>query len=132
MPEYVVGKITEALNSQSKAIRGSKILVLGIAYKPNVDDMRESPSVEIMHQLRSRGADINYSDPWVPVFPKMRRYHFNLESVELSEKTLLQFDCVLLATDHDKFDYELIMKHSRLIVDSRGKFRVAQDHVFKA
>ena len=132
MPKYVVEKVAEALNSEGKAIKNSKILVLGIAYKPNVDDMRESPSVEIMEQLRTSGAVVSYSDPWVPVFPKMRQYHFDLESVELCNTTLPQYDCVLLATDHDDFDYELIIMHSHLIVDSRGKFRTAQNHVFKA
>jgi len=132
MPAYVVGKVGEALNSQGKAIRGSKVLVLGIAYKPNVDDMRESPSVEIMAQLQERGAEISYSDPWVPVFPKMRKYAFDLSSVELSENSIAQYDCVVLATDHKSFNYGLIEQHAKLLVDTRGKFRTIQDHIFKA
>ena len=132
MPTYVVGKVAEALNSQGKAIRGSKVLVLGIAYKPNVDDMRESPSVEIMAQLQELGAEISYSDPWVPVFPKMRKYAFDLNSVELSENSIAQYDCMVLATDHKIFDYGLIEQHSKLLVDTRGKFREANDKVFKA
>ncbi|WP_387555612.1 UDP binding domain-containing protein, partial [Photorhabdus sp. RM126S] len=80
-----------------------------IAYKKNVDDMRESPSVHIMEKLRELGADIEYADPHVPVFPKMREHHFNLISQPVTENSLKDFDCVILATDHDKFDYELII-----------------------
>ena len=132
MPEYVVGKVTKALNSQGKAIRGSKVLVLGIAYKPNVDDMRESPSVEIMEQLRKRGAEISYSDPWVPIFPKMRKYEFDLESIAINEQRLASFDCVVISTNHDSFDYLKIAKYSRSLVDARGVFREKQDHIFPA
>ena len=85
MPEYVIAKITGALNDAQKAIRGSRILVLGIAYKKNVDDMRESPSVIIMEKLRDLGAELAYSDPHVAVFPKMREHHFDLDSVEINE-----------------------------------------------
>lgn len=132
MPEYVVGKVAEALNSQGKAIRGSKILVLGIAYKPNVDDMRESPSVEIMAQLRTRGAEICYSDPWVQVFPDMRMYEFDLESTEITEESLAKFDCVVIGTNHDDFDYQMIAKYSKTLVDTRGVFRERQGHIFPA
>ncbi|MDC7707401.1 nucleotide sugar dehydrogenase [Vogesella indigofera] len=132
MPDYVISKIAAALNQRKKAINGSKILVLGIAYKKNVDDMRESPSVFLMEKLRDLGADISYSDPHVPVFPKMREHHFELSSVPLTAETLAAYDCVLLATDHDRFDYELISKHSDLIVDSRGKYLQAAANVVKA
>jgi len=132
MPDYVISKIAAALNQRKKAINGSKILVLGIAYKKNVDDMRESPSVFLMEKLRDLGADISYSDPHVPVFPKMREHHFELSSVPLSAETLAAYDCILLATDHDRFDYELISKHSDLIVDSRGKYLQAASNVVKA
>ncbi|MDC7699960.1 nucleotide sugar dehydrogenase [Vogesella indigofera] len=132
MPDYVISKIAAALNQRKKAINGSKILVLGIAYKKNVDDMRESPSVFLMEKLRDLGADISYSDPHVPVFPKMREHHFELSSVALTAETLAAYDCILLATDHDRFDYELISKHSDLIVDSRGKYLQAAANVVKA
>ncbi|MDC7704387.1 nucleotide sugar dehydrogenase [Vogesella indigofera] len=132
MPDYVISKIAAALNQRKKAINGSKILVLGIAYKKNVDDMRESPSVSLMEKLRDLGAEISYSDPHVPVFPKMREHHFELSSVPLSAETLAAYDCILLATDHDRFDYELISKHSDLIVDSRGKYLQAAANVVKA
>ncbi|HEV7229286.1 nucleotide sugar dehydrogenase [Brevundimonas sp.] len=131
MPDYVVAKLTNALNERLKPVRGSRILVLGIAYKKNVDDMRESPSVILMEKLRDLGAHVDYSDPHVPVFPKMREHSFDLSSVDLTPESLASYDCVLLATDHARFDYDLIRAHSALIVDSRGKF-AAGDAVVKA
>ena len=132
MPDYVVSKIASALNERKKAINGSKILVLGIAYKKNVDDMRESPSVFLMEKLRDLGAEISYSDPHVPTFPKMREHHFDLASVALSADTLATYDCVLLATDHDKFDYDMIRQHAQLVVDSRGKYLSPSANIVKA
>ncbi|GHD73342.1 nucleotide sugar dehydrogenase [Vogesella fluminis] len=132
MPDYVISKVAAALNERKKAINGSRILVLGIAYKKNVDDMRESPSVFLMEKLRDLGADISYSDPHVPVFPKMREHHFELSSVLLSAETLAAYDCVLLATDHDKFDYAQLQQHAQLIVDSRGKYLQPAANVVKA
>ncbi len=122
MPDYVVNKVILALNGVEKSVKGSRILVLGIAYKKNVDDMRESPSVELMMKLSELGAEIAYSDPHIPVFPKIRKCHFDLSSVELTPETLAEYDCVLLATDHDRFDYDMIGRHARLIVDARGRF----------
>jgi UDP-N-acetyl-D-glucosamine dehydrogenase len=132
MPDYVVAKVADGLNTKKKSINGSKILVLGIAYKKNVDDMRESPSVFLMEKLRDLGAEVAYSDPHIPVFPKMRQHSFALSSVALSEKSLKGFDCVLLATDHDKFDYDLIREHASLLVDCRGKFCDGASHIVKA
>ncbi|KZE32437.1 nucleotide sugar dehydrogenase [Crenobacter luteus] len=132
MPDYVVGKVAAALNARKKAINGSKILVLGIAYKKNVDDMRESPSVFLMEKLRDLGAEVAYSDPHVPVFPKMREHHFDLSSVALTADSIASFDCVLLATDHDKFDYVMIKEQAQLIVDSRGKYLDAAGNVVRA
>ncbi|HET7395763.1 MAG TPA: nucleotide sugar dehydrogenase, partial [Gammaproteobacteria bacterium] len=98
MPEWVVEKTSAALNERGRALKGSRILVLGISYKKNIDDTRESPAVEIMHLLQQRGAEVAYSDPMVPKFPKMREYHFDLESTVLDAAALTEFDCVLLAT----------------------------------
>lgn len=131
MPAYVVNKTVLALNQHNQAIKGSNVLVLGIAYKKNVDDMRESPSVEIMELLRDLGACVAYADPHVPVFPKMREHHFDLSSTPLNAQSLAQFDCVILATDHDKFDYDLIRQNAKLIIDTRGKF-LAVPHIVKA
>ena len=132
MPDYVVAKVASALNSAKKAINGSRILVLGIAYKKIVDDMRESPSVILMEKLRDLGADVTYSDPHIPTFPKMREHQFDLSSVTLTPQTLASFDCILLATDHDKFDYDMIKKSAKLIVDSRGRYLESSTHITKA
>lgn len=132
MPEYVVSKLMDGLNNNSKPLKGSKVLILGIAYKKNVDDMRESPSVEIMELLEAKGCVVAYSDPHVPVFPKMREHHFNLSSEALTAENIASFDAIVLATDHDKFDYELIRKHAQLLVDSRGKYRTPEAHIIKA
>lgn len=132
MPEYVVNKLMDGLNEHGKALKGSRVLVLGIAYKKNVDDMRESPSVEIMELIEAKGAQVAYSDPHVPVFPKMREHHFELSSELLSAENLASFDAVVLATDHDKFDYELISRHAKLLIDSRGKYRTPAAHIIKA
>ncbi len=121
MPHWVVQKVADALNDHGKAIKGSRILVLGLAYKKNIDDSRESPAVEIMELLQAKGAVIAYSDPHIPTFPKKRDHHFDLQSVPLSAQTLEDFDCVVLATDHDGFDYELLQSQAHLIVDTRGR-----------
>lgn len=132
MPEWVISKVAEGLNNHCKSIKGSKILVLGIAYKKNVDDMRESPSVEIMEQLRDKGAVISYTDPHVPVFPRMREHRFDLSSVEVTEQSVKQFDCVIVATNHDRFDYQLIKQHAALIVDTRGVYLEPAETIIKA
>lgn len=132
MPEYVLSKLMDGLNDSGKALKGSKVLVLGIAYKKNVDDMRESPSVEIMELIEAKGGVVAYSDPHVLVFPKMREHHFELSSEVLTAENLASFDAVVLATDHDRFDYELIKQHAKLIVDSRGKYRAPAMHIIKA
>jgi UDP-N-acetyl-D-glucosamine dehydrogenase len=132
MPDFVIGKVAHALNQAKKSINGSRVLVLGIAYKKNVDDMRESPSVALMEKLRDFGADVQYSDPHIPKFPKMRDHHFDLKSVPLTTDSLASFDCVILATDHDRFDYDEIKTHARLIIDSRGKFLEPDTKITKA
>lgn len=132
MPEWVVGKIADAMNDRCKAIKGSKVLVLGIAYKKNVDDMRESPSVELMELLREKGAVIAYSDPHVPIFPKMREHSFDLSSVGLTPESIASYDCVLLATNHNVFDYDQIKQHAKLIVDTRGVYLQPADNIVKA
>lgn len=132
MPDWVISKLTAALNLKRKSTNGAKILVLGIAYKRNVDDMRESPSVLIMEKLRDMGAAVQYSDPHIPVFPQTREHHFELESVPVNEENLKSFDCVLIACDHDRFDYELILEHAPLIIDTRGRYIEPHDNVVKA
>ncbi len=132
MPHWVIAKLSDALNVRSKPVKGSRILVLGIAYKKNVDDMRESPAVELMELLREREAIVHYSDPYVLKFPKIRKTHFELESVVLTGAVLASYDCVLLATNHDKFDYKLIEQNAQLIVDTRGVYLKPSDKIVKA
>lgn len=132
MPDYVISKIIDALNVRQKSVAGSKVLILGIAYKKNIDDMRESPSVIIMEKLQKLGAHVSYSDPHVPTFPQMREHHFNLSSVTINPENLENYDSVILATDHDKFDYDMIKQHSKLIIDCRGKYTETTNSIVRA
>lgn len=132
MPEWVISKLMDALNERGKALKGSKVLVLGVAYKKNVDDMRESPALKLMDILNSKGAEIAYSDPHVPNFPKLRKYNFNLKSEAINEMSLKRYDAVILATDHDDFDYSLIGAYAPLLIDTRGRFRDPAAHIIKA
>ena len=132
MPRWVIGKVTDALNDRGRSVKGCKVLVLGIAYKKNVDDMRESPSVELMEILRDKGAEVSYSDPHVPAFPKMREHHFDLESVTLTSDAVAAYDVIILATNHKAFDYQLIQQHAKLIVDTRGVYLEPLPNVVKA
>lgn len=132
MPQWVVQKVTEALNERERSLKGSRILVLGIAYKKNVDDMRESPAVVLMELLEARGAIVAYADPWVPVFPAMREHHFDLSSVELTPKSIGSYDLVLVATNHDVFDYQMIQANAKLIVDTRGVYLEGVPNVVRA
>lgn len=132
MPEWVVGKIVDALNERGKPLMGSRCLVLGLAYKKNVGDTRESPAVELMELLARRGAIVEYSDPHVPVFPTMRDHYFDLKSVALTPESIASHDVVLLATNHDAFDYTLIKRHAHLIVDARGVYLEPAPNVVRA
>jgi UDP-N-acetyl-D-glucosamine dehydrogenase len=132
MPEYVVGKLVSALNERNKSLKGSRILMLGIAYKKNVDDMRESPAVQIMELIRNNGGVLSYSDPHVAIFPKMREHKFDLRSISITPEVLSEADAVIVATDHVKFDYETIKAHARLIIDSRGVYRENSNHIVRA
>ena len=123
MPRYVVDRVAEALNDHGKPLRGSRVLVLGAAYKPDVDDCRESPSVELMELLRARGAEVAYNDPHVPALPPLRGHTIRLESVTLSPEVLAEQDCVLIATNHSAYDWELVASHAPLLVDTRGATR---------
>lgn len=128
MPHYVIERTVHALNNHAKALRNSKVLVIGIAYKKNIDDPRESPSAEIIELLRDRGADVSYHDPHLPVFPSMRKYRMNLESVALTPATLAAADCVLILTDHDAVDYTALARHAKLVVDTRNAMaRISPD-----
>jgi UDP-N-acetyl-D-glucosamine dehydrogenase len=120
MPTWVVQKVMDALNERGKSLKGSKVLVLGAAYKKDIDDPRESPSFKLMEILLEKGATVDYNDPYVPELPKMRMYAIRRTSVELTEKNLAGYDCVLVATDHSVYDFNFIVKHARLVVDTRN------------
>lgn len=131
MPKYVLDVCSFALNTQSKPLKHSKVLILGLSYKKNVDDMRESPSVELVRLFEASGSLVSYSDPYFPVFPSTRQYSSNLASTPLTPDTLSSFDLVILATDHDCFDYTLIQSHSHLLVDTRGRYEPSSS-IFRA
>jgi UDP-N-acetyl-D-glucosamine dehydrogenase len=120
MPHYVIERTQLALNEHSKSLKGANVLALGIAYKKNIDDPRESPSAEIIELLRDRGAEVSYHDPHLPVFPSMRKHRIDLKSVALTATTLAAADCVLILTDHDAVDYSAIAQHAKLVVDTRN------------
>ncbi|MCK4738507.1 MAG: nucleotide sugar dehydrogenase [Deltaproteobacteria bacterium] len=124
MPEYVVKKIETALGEDNKKLNKSKVLILGMAYKKDVDDLRESPSLEIIELLLARGADVEYNDPHIPELPKnMRDHDLQMESKDVSEESLTKYDCVVIVTDHTSYDYANIVENSQLVVDARGATR---------
>ena len=124
MPRYVVEKTMLALNARSKSVRGSRILLLGLAYKPDVDDVRESPSFELFELLTELGAQVDYNDPHVPATHRMRKYgDLGLKSVPLSAESLASYDCAIVATHHKAYDWQFIADHSSLIVDTRNAMR---------
>lgn len=132
MPRYVVQRTALALNDRGKAVKGSKVLVLGLAYKPDVDDVRESPSFELIEQLEELGAEVSYNDPHVPQTHRMRKYDLQMKSVPLTAESLATFDCVLIATHHSVYDWQMIADHSALIVDTRNALKGVtgrRDHV---
>jgi UDP-N-acetyl-D-glucosamine dehydrogenase len=124
MPDHVVERVTELLNTLGKPINGSKILILGVAYKRDVNDMRESPALDIMGLLSQRGADVAYHDPYVPSFEYLDR---NWTSSMLSEKFLQSQDCIVITTDHSSYDWEFIAKNAKLIFDSRNAMKTVRD-----
>ncbi len=135
MPEYVVGRAAEELNAREKSLRGSRVLILGMAYKKDVDDIRESPSLKLLELFRKNGAEVAYHDPFIPALKKMRRYDYALCSTPLSPQTLAGFDLVVIATDHSGVDYRAVGEHARLILDTRNamaKFLPCKARVAKA
>lgn len=127
MPYYVVQKLTEALNQQKKSVNGSSILILGAAYKKDIDDMRESPTLKLIEILDSYGAKVDYNDPYIPALPKVRKYHFDMKSVELTPQNIQSYDAVLISTNHSCYDYPFIVKHAQMVVDTRNATRNVQE-----
>jgi UDP-N-acetyl-D-glucosamine dehydrogenase len=120
MPHHVIERLSEALNQRSKCLHGGRILVLGIAYKKDVDDLRESPSLKIIKLLQERGASVDYNDPYFERLHKMRQYDLGLASVALTAESIASYDAVLIATDHSSYDYDFIARHAQLVVDTRN------------
>jgi UDP-N-acetyl-D-glucosamine dehydrogenase len=128
MPYHVVNAVGTALNEREKSVKGSKILLLGVAYKKDVDDLRESPSLKLLELLTSRGALIDYNDPYFPALFKMRHYDFSQKrSIELTPAAVSSYDCVLIATDHTSYDYQAIVRDAKLVVDTRNATRRVKD-----
>jgi UDP-N-acetyl-D-glucosamine dehydrogenase len=136
MPRYVISQLTEFLNDQGKALKGSRICLLGMAYKKDVDDPRESPSFELMELLLARGADVTYNDPHIPKLPKMRHYDVPaMSSSELTPEFLASQDCVLISTDHTAYDYDTIVQHAPMILDTRNATKnvtAGREKIYKA
>ena len=135
MPDYVVDRTSLALNDRGLAVRGSRVLVLGLAYKPDVDDLRESPSFEIIEKLKALGAHVDYHDPHVPEAPKVRRHDLGMASVPLTPEQLASYDAVLISTHHSSYDWATIVRHARLVIDTRGATRKVpgpRDHIVQA
>lgn len=122
MPYYVVEKVMFALNKNYKHINGAKILILGLAYKRDIDDIRESPSLKLIELLQDKGAKVDYNDDYVTEIPKLRKYTFNKKSVKITKSSLAKYDVVLLSTDHSYYDYDYILRNSKIIVDTRNAF----------
>ena len=136
MPHHVVNHLAAAPNDRGRAVRGSRILVLGLAYKPDVDDVRESPSFELIERLEALGASVDYNDPHVPATHHMRHWgDLGKASVPLTPESLAGYDCVLVATDHAAYDWQLVADHAKLVVDTRGAMRNVtgrRDHIVSA
>ena len=120
IPYYVVAKVLDALNERKKSVKGAKILILGVAYKRDVDDARESPALAIMDLLQKKGATILYHDPYIPSLPQFRKYNFKLKSSPLNQKLLHGIDAAVVVTDHSQIDYSWVVKHTPLVIDTRN------------
>jgi len=128
MPDYVVERVAEYLNERAQPLRGSKILVLGVAYKADVDDPRESPAFVIIEKLQAKGATVAYNDPYIPRLPRMRKHKLEMASVPLTEEMLASQDCVIIVTAHSCYDWDWIVKHSKLVVDTRNATKRVREH----
>ncbi len=135
MPHYVVARVIDALNERRKSLKGSRVLVLGLAYKPDIDDVRESPSLELIELLKDKGAKVDYNDPYISQTHRQREYDLRMKSKRLTAKMLAGYDAVLIATNHSDYDYDWIVRHARLVVDTRNataNVRTGRSRIVKA
>jgi UDP-N-acetyl-D-glucosamine dehydrogenase len=132
MPHFVVDKVADALNARRKPINGSSILVAGVAYKRDIDDMRESPALDVLGLLHDKGAHVAYADPYVPeVHGRDWSGRFDLKAVDLTRGAIGQYDCVVIVTDHKAFDYDALLAEADVIVDTRNAIKQPHRNVFK-
>jgi UDP-N-acetyl-D-glucosamine dehydrogenase len=135
MPFYVVNKVADALNDHQKSLKGSKILILGMAYKKDIDDLRESPTLKLIEILSHKGAFVDYNDPLIEKLHRMRHYDYEHKSVELTPEVLSSYDAVLISTDHSVYDWDMIVEHAKLVVDTRNATKNVPHHrekIYKA
>lgn len=135
MPYYVVNKVMDALNEQRKSLKGSRILILGMAYKKDIDDLRESPTLKLMEILEHKGARVDYNDPYIPELYPMRHYDYEHHSVELTPENLGSYDAVVISTDHSAYEWDFIVKHAKMVVDTRNataKVKEGREKIYKA
>ncbi len=135
MPYYVVNKVMDALNEQRKSLKGSRILILGMAYKKDIDDLRESPTLKLMEILEHKGARVDYNDPYIPELYPMRHYDYEHLSVELTPENLGSYDAVVISTDHSAYEWDFIVKHAKMVVDTRNataKVKEGREKIYKA
>ena len=126
MPQYVIDRLAAALNEHAKPIKGSKVCVLGVAYKKDVDDARESPAFTLIELLHKNGAVVSYNDPHIPSLPRTRHFRMAMDGSPLTAEFLAAQDCVLIATDHSAYDYDFIVRHAKLVVDTRNATKNVQ------
>lgn len=132
MPYWVAEKVIHALSDQCKPIKRSKILILGLAYKKDVDDMRESPTLKLIEILSAHGAVVDYNDPYIPEMPQVRKYKYEMKSVDLTPENVASYDAVLISTDHSDYDYDMIAEHAQLLIDTRNAVKRSGKHIVKA
>jgi UDP-N-acetyl-D-glucosamine dehydrogenase len=127
MPYYVVEKTVAALNEAGKSIKGARVLVIGLAYKKDIDDVRESPSLKVIELLQGRGALVDYNDPYIQAMQKTRKYDLGMKSIPLTPETLKSYDCAIVLTDHSVYDPQFIVEHSQLVIDTRNLIKRGMD-----
>ncbi len=132
MPDWVLRKVFNGLNQAKKSIKGSNILIVGLAYKENIDDLRESPALEIINKLLKMGSKVKYFDPYIPKIPRLRNHNLDMSSIKLSKKELNNHDLVLITTAHSNIDYDFIHANAQLIIDTRNIFKEKSPKVIKA